>query len=58
VAPFDFAQLLAAGLIGYFIFVEVPDNWTVAGSVLIAGSGIFIALREAQLRRAARRAAA
>ena len=58
VAPFDFAQLLAAGVIGYFVFMEVPDNWTVAGSMLIAGSGIFIALREAQLRRAARRLAA
>ena len=51
VAPFDFTQLLAAGLIGYFVFAEFPDDWTLAGSALIGSSGIFIALREAQARR-------
>lgn len=58
VAPFDFTQLLAAGLIGYFVFSEIPDDWTLAGSALIAASGIYIALREAYLRRNARAAAA
>jgi drug/metabolite transporter (DMT)-like permease len=57
IAPFDFVQLLAAGLIGFFIFAEFPDNWTLAGSALIAGSGIFIATREAQMRRRRRQAA-
>ncbi|MHB1216633.1 MAG: DMT family transporter [Alphaproteobacteria bacterium] len=54
VAPFDFTQLLAAGLIGYFVFAEIPDNWTLAGSALIAAAGIYIALREAYLRRSTR----
>ena len=57
VAPFDFVQLLAAGLIGFFVFAEFPDNWTLAGSALIACSGITIAMREAHLRRLRRQGA-
>jgi drug/metabolite transporter (DMT)-like permease len=55
VAPFDFTQLIVAGLIGYFVFAEFPDDWTLAGSALIAVSGIFIATREARMRQRRRR---
>ncbi len=58
VAPFDYVQLIVAGLIGFFIFAEIPDIWTVAGSALIAVSGVAIAWREANLRRALRRQSA
>ena len=54
VAPFDYVQLIAAGLIGIFIFAEFPDTWTIAGSALIAASGVAIAAHEARLRRRAR----
>lgn len=50
-APFDFTQLLVAAAIGYFLFAEVPDEWTWAGSALIAGSAIYIARREAVLQK-------
>lgn len=51
VAPFDFTQLIVVSLIGYLAFSEIPDEWTVAGSVLIAGSAIYIAQREAVARK-------
>jgi len=51
VAPFDFTQLIVVSLIGYLAFSEIPDEWTVAGSILIAGSAIYIAQREAIARK-------
>jgi drug/metabolite transporter (DMT)-like permease len=50
-APFDFTQLLVAAAIGYFLFAEVPDEWTWIGSALIAGSAIYIARREAMVQK-------
>lgn len=31
---------------GYFIFNDVPDLWTLAGAVIIIGSGLFLIYRE------------
>jgi drug/metabolite transporter (DMT)-like permease len=51
VAPFDYVRLLFAGAAGFLMFAEVPDTWTYAGSVLIVGSTLYIAHREARARR-------
>lgn len=51
VAPFDFTQLIVVAVIGYLAFGEIPDGWTIAGSILIAGSAIYIAQREAAARK-------
>lgn len=57
VAPFDYASMLFAILIGYFIFSEIPTGYTLAGSCLIIGAGVLIIWRERQLglRRGARK---
>jgi len=52
IQPFDFTRLPLATLVGYFVFGEVPDLWTWVGAVVIAGSSVYIARREAALRRA------
>lgn len=52
-APFDYVQLITAAGLGYFLFGELPDLWTWAGAAVIAGSTIYIARREAAIRRAA-----
>ena len=49
VIPFDYSRLLMAGVIGYVLFAEVPDGWTLAGAGVIVVSTLYIALREAQL---------
>ena len=51
VVPFDYARLIFAGLLGFFIFAELPDLWTLAGAVLLIASTLYIALREARLGR-------
>lgn len=49
VAPFDYASMLFAILIGYFIFAEVPTGQMLFGAALIILAGIIIILRERQL---------
>ncbi len=59
IAPFEYASMLLALAIGYFIFAEVPTLQMLAGASLIAAAGLFIIWRERQLglrRAAARRA--
>jgi drug/metabolite transporter (DMT)-like permease len=51
VAPFDYLRLLFAGLIGLVLFSEYPDSWTVGGAAVVVGSTVYIAHREARLKR-------
>ncbi len=43
-APMTYLQLLWAALLGWIIFDAVPDAWGVVGMVIIATSGLLIAL--------------
>jgi drug/metabolite transporter (DMT)-like permease len=52
VAPFDYLRLLFAGLIGIALFSEYPDFWTIGGAAVVVASTIYIAQREARLKRA------
>ena len=49
VAPFDYASILLALGIGYFIFGEVPTVAMLSGASLVILAGILIILRERQL---------
>lgn len=49
VAPFDYASMLFAIVLGYFLFAEVPTAWTLSGAALIVTGGILIIWRERQL---------
>jgi len=51
-APITYLRLVFIGGAGYLLFDEVPDAATLAGAVVIIGATLYIALREAQLRRA------
>ncbi len=48
VAPFTYAMLVFAAIIGYVAFGAIPDLPTWAGMVLIVGAGLYIAHRERQ----------
>lgn len=58
VTPFDYSRLIYAGLFGYLFFAEVPDIWTITGALIIVGSSIYIARREARMKPGARNVAA
>jgi drug/metabolite transporter (DMT)-like permease len=43
--------IVYALILGYVVFGDVPDAWSLAGIVLIVGSGLFTLYREQQLKR-------
>lgn len=59
IAPFDYASMLFALLIGYTVFDEVPTLTMLGGAVLVILAGILIIWRERRLglERAAQRKA-
>jgi drug/metabolite transporter (DMT)-like permease len=55
VMPFDFSRLIFAVLLGWLMFGELPDAWTIVGGAVIVATTVYIARREAQLSRRNRR---
>jgi drug/metabolite transporter (DMT)-like permease len=51
VAPFDYLRLPIAATIGFVGFSELPTIWTFIGAAVIVASTLYIAHREAQLRK-------
>ena len=45
-APFSYVQLMWVSILGFFVFGEVPDIWTVIGAAFIVASGLYTAHRE------------
>ena len=45
-SPFTYSQLIWMIASGYFFFGEVPDLITLAGSLIIIASGLYILYRE------------
>jgi drug/metabolite transporter (DMT)-like permease len=45
-APFSYTQLVWVSILGFIVFGELPDVWTIAGAAFIVGSGLYTAHRE------------
>ena len=45
-APFKYSALLWALAVGFLVWGDVPDGWTLLGTVLLIGSGLYIFHRE------------
>lgn len=50
-SPISFLQLPIVALLGWLMFSEALDAWTIAGAAIILGANGYIAHREAQLAR-------
>ena len=50
-APFTYAQVVAAIAWGYLLFADVPSIWTVAGASVVIGSGLYVWYRESRVKR-------
>lgn len=46
VSPFRYSSLLWAIALSTFFFGQAPDKYTIAGSILVVGSGIYMVYRE------------
>jgi drug/metabolite transporter (DMT)-like permease len=45
-APISYSQLVWSGLLGLFVFGNMPDAWTLLGVAIIIASGVYTAHRE------------
>jgi drug/metabolite transporter (DMT)-like permease len=52
-APFFYGQLLWVSVLGFLVFGNLPDVWTIAGAGIIVASGLYTAHRE-RVRRGRR----
>ncbi|MCW5773305.1 MAG: DMT family transporter [Rhodospirillaceae bacterium] len=55
VAPLAYTQLVLSGGLAFLFFGESPDRLALLGAAIIVASTLYIALREAWLRQAARK---
>ena len=53
VAPFRYTSLIWAVLLGWLLFGTLPDFWTVVGAAIVVGSGLYMLLRQRQVRMSA-----
>jgi drug/metabolite transporter (DMT)-like permease len=53
-APINYTRIVASVVLGYLMFGDLPDLYTIAGGAVIIGSGLFVIWRESQLRARAR----
>lgn len=52
-APFIYTQIVWMILLGFAMFGDLPDAWTLAGAAIVIASGLFVFMRERVLGREA-----
>lgn len=55
-APYPYTQIVWMVALGWFVFGDLPDMWTLVGASIIVASGLYIIHREHRLRLANRAA--
>ena len=50
-APYSYSGIVWATVLGFVVFGDFPDLWTIVGAAIIVASGIYVFYREAYLRR-------
>ena len=45
-APFGYFEIVTNVILGYYFFMDFPDNWSWIGLSIIISSGIYISIRE------------
>ena len=51
VAPFIYTQIIWATIIGYVFFSAFPDKWSWIGIATVVATGVYIAVREIDLKK-------
>lgn len=52
-APFNYSKLIWVAVLGYLVFGDIPTVNTIAGSVVIVASGLYVLYRETRQQRTA-----
>lgn len=53
-APFNYSKLIWVVALGYLVFGDLPDFWTLAGSTIIIASGSYVLYRETRMTNSAK----
>jgi drug/metabolite transporter (DMT)-like permease len=53
-APYPYLQMVWMIALGYLVFAQFPDGWTLVGAGIIVACGLYIVHREHRLRLASR----
>ena len=48
-SPFVYTQLIWVVILGFLVFGQVPNGWTMAGAAMVIGSGLYLLYRERKL---------
>ena len=51
-APFSFTQLIWVTILGFLVFGDFPDNYTLLGAAIVVGSSGYVFYRENVVKRA------
>jgi len=54
VTPFKYTSIIWATALGFLVWGDLPDRWTISGSAIVIASGLYILNRETKRRRAAK----
>ncbi|WP_420347353.1 DMT family transporter [Pelagibius sp.] len=52
-APFNYTQIAPMVLLGFLVFGDLPDIWTVTGAGVVLASGLYLFYRERKVKAAA-----
>jgi drug/metabolite transporter (DMT)-like permease len=47
-----YTQMIWATALGYLVFAQVPNRWTLAGAAIVIASGLYLLYREQKVRGA------
>ncbi|MBM3542035.1 MAG: DMT family transporter, partial [Alphaproteobacteria bacterium] len=47
-APYTYVHILSSAALGYAVWGDVPDLWAAVGALVIAGSGLWLAMRQSK----------
>ena len=51
VAPLQYTMIVWSTVLGWAIFAQLPDQWTLAGAAIIMASGLYTLHRERVIAR-------
>jgi drug/metabolite transporter (DMT)-like permease len=51
-APYSYTQILWMTMLGFVLFGDVPDRWTLIGAAIVVASGLYVFHREQVVKRA------
>ena len=52
-SPFVYSQILWTTALGYWVFGDLPDGWTLVGAAIVVGSGLYLLVWERRRGRTA-----